>query len=57
MTDKSADRISEEIENRISEMEKNSYVFPERFSRRDYIITAFVSAVCLAVIIAGAYIK
>lgn len=49
-------KIDEETEKRISEMEKPDYVFPERFSKRDYIITALVAAVCLAAVIAGGFI-
>lgn len=49
-------RIDKETEKRISAMEKSDYVFPERFSKNDYIITVAVIIVCLAVVIAGAYI-
>ena len=50
-------RIDEETEKRISAMEKSDYVFPERFSKNDYIITVAVIIVCLAAVIAGAYIQ
>lgn len=50
-------RIDEETEKRISAMEKSDYVFPQRFSKNDYIITVAVIIVCLAAVIAGAYIQ
>ncbi len=48
--------LQQEIEKRIITMEDKSYEFPARFSRKDYIITAIVAAVCLAAIIGGAFI-
>lgn len=48
--------LNNEIERRISEMEREDYEFPRRFSKADYIITAVVAAVCLAFIIGGAFI-
>lgn len=44
------------IEHRIEEMESKDYEFPKRFSKRDYIVTAFVAVICLAAVIAGAFI-
>ena len=48
--------LAEEIESKISEMESESYEFPARFSKKDYIFTAVVILVCLAVVIGGAFI-
>ena len=48
--------LHKEIENRISQMESESYEFPRRFSRGDYIFTAVVAVICLAAIIGGAFI-
>ena len=39
--------LNAEIERRIEEMEKTNYQFPERFSRKDYIITTVVAVLCL----------
>lgn len=57
MEKKHEEKIDREIEKRILEMEKSDYEFPKRFSRKDYIITVAVIIVCLAAIIAGAYIS
>jgi len=48
--------LTEEVESKISEMESQSYEFPERFSKKDYILTAVVILVCLAGVILGAFI-
>ncbi len=45
-----------EIEKRISQMESDSYEFPRRFSKKDYIFTAVVAIICLAIVIGGAFI-
>lgn len=50
------EKLDEEILSRITEMEKSDYVFPVRFSKKDYIITAVVVAVCLIAVIAGGFI-
>lgn len=50
------EKLDEEILSRITEMEKSDYIFPVRFSKKDYIITAVVVAVCLAAVIAGGFI-
>lgn len=50
------EKLNTEIEDRISEMEKPDYEFPQRFSKTDYIITAVVIGVCLIAVIAGAFI-
>ena len=49
-------KLDQEIEKRISEMEKTDYVFPKRFSFKDYVITGVVVLVCLAAVIAGGFI-
>ena len=46
----------DEVEKKISEMEDESYEFPKRFSKKDYIITAIVIFVCLVGVILGAFI-
>lgn len=48
--------LNEEIERRIEEMERADYEFPRKFSKLDYVITATVAFICLALIIAGAFI-
>lgn len=48
--------LNEEIEKRIEEMERDDYEFPRRFSRLDYIVTAVVAVVCLALIICGGFV-
>lgn len=48
--------LAEEIESKISEMESESYEFPTRFSKKDYIFTVVVIFVCLAGVIGGAFI-
>jgi len=45
------------IKERLTKMESPDYKFAARFSRRDYLITAAVVLVCLAVVLLGAYIK
>ena len=45
-----------EIENRITEMEKTDYQAPEKFSRKDYILTAVAAFICLLTLIAGAFL-
>ncbi len=46
--------LNAEIERRIEEMEKQDYQFPERFSRKDYIITTVVAVLCLlGIVFAG----
>lgn len=48
--------LNTEIENRLREMEKPDYEFPQRFSKIDYIVTAAVIGVCLIAVIAGAFL-
>ncbi len=48
--------IEEEIEKRIEELEKIDYDFPERFSKKDYIITGMVILICIVLIIMGGYL-
>lgn len=45
--------FEKELEGRLALMEEDSYVFPKRFSRRDYIAVAFVAIVCLFGLVAG----
>ena len=49
--------IEKEILNKIEEMESNDYIFPDKFNKKDYIITITIAFVCLAGIILGAFIK
>lgn len=46
-----------EVEKKIIEMESKSYEFPERFSKKDYIITGIVILICLVGVIGGAFIS
>lgn len=48
--------LNTEIERRIEEMEQTGYEFPRRFSKVDYIVTITVAFICLALIVAGAFI-
>ncbi len=48
--------LDNEIEKRIAEMEQADYQFPQRFSKRDYIITGIVILICLISVIAGAFL-
>ena len=50
------ERLTEEIESKIQEMESPSYEFPNRFSKKDYIFTVVVILLCLAGVIGGAFI-
>lgn len=47
---------SDELKRRIELMNKNSYVYPKAFSKRDYIFTAIVALICLAFIVGGAFL-
>lgn len=47
-------KLDKEIEKRISIMESGDYSFAKRFSRRDYIITAVVTVLCIITLILGA---
>ena len=48
--------FTEQVEKKISEMEEETYEFPKRFSKKDYIATAIVILICLASVIGGAFI-
>jgi hypothetical protein len=49
-------QLNSEIEKSIAEMESATYEFPEKFKKKDYVIVAIVAAICLAIIIVGAFI-
>lgn len=49
-------RLDEETQARIARMEEPSYPFPQRFSRQDYLLWGLVSALCLAMLIVGAWL-
>ena len=49
-------RLYQEIASRIEEMERPSYAFPRRFSRRDALLWAVVAAGSLALIFLGAWL-
>ena len=55
--EKDLSQLDKEIERRIVEMECKDYKFAQRFSKKDYIITAVVVVACLIAVIAGAFIK
>lgn len=55
--EKDLSQLDKEIERRIVEMESKDYKFAQRFSKKDYIITAVVVVACLIAVIAGAFIK
>ena len=48
--------IEEQLLKKIEEMESDDYIFPDRFNKKDYIITITVAFVCLVGIILGAYL-
>lgn len=48
--------LTEEIESKITEMESDSYEFPTRFSKKDYVLTIVVILICLVGVICGAFI-
>ena len=48
--------VDDFIEEKIQEMESKDYVFPKRMTKGDYIFTAAVIVVSLAVVILGAFI-
>ena len=56
MQDNYEDCFMDEVEKKILEMEKETYVFPKRFSKKDYIATVVVILVCLIGVIGGAFI-
>lgn len=56
MKDNYEPRFFDEVEKKISEMEDESYEFPKRFSKKDYMVTAIVILICLAGVIGGAFI-
>ena len=49
-------RFLDDVEKKISEMEDETYEFPKRFSKKDYIVTAIVILICLVGVIGGAFI-
>lgn len=55
MNDNYESCFMDEVEKKILEMEKESYEFPKRFSKKDYIATAIVILICLAGVIGGAF--
>ncbi|GEM_PF-6610997 len=46
--------IEKELIKRIDELESKTYIFPEKFTEKDYIFTAVVILICLIVVIGGA---
>ena len=56
MQDNYEDCFMDEVEKKILEMEKETYEFPKRFSKKDYIATVVVILVCLIGVIGGAFI-
>lgn len=49
-------QLNNEIEKRLSIMEKSDYVFAKRFNRKDYIFTLIIIVICFVFLIAGAFI-
>lgn len=49
-------QMQEQIEERLTAMEREGYPFPRRFSKRDYWTACAVVLFCLAMIIGGAYV-
>lgn len=47
-------RLDQETEARIARMEQPDYVFPRRFSRRDYLLWGVVTVSCLLLVVLGA---
>ena len=54
--DKLSQALYDEIEQRIVQMESNDYLFPKRFSKKDYMFVVLVVVVCLVLIILGAFL-
>ena len=48
--------LNEETEARIAQMERPDYSFPERFSRKDYLLWGVVTGVSLLFVILGAWL-
>lgn len=57
MNENDLQQLSEQIEDRISQMENKEYEFPKRFSAKDYVITLMVVVICFAFIIYGAFLN
>lgn len=47
-------RLDEETEARITQMERPDYVFPRRFSQRDYLLWGVVTGASLLMVVLGA---
>ena len=54
--DKLSQALYDEIEQRIVQMESNDYLFPKRFSKKDYMVVVLVVVVCLVLIILGDFL-
>ena len=54
--DKLSQALYDEIEQRIVQMESNDYLFPKRFSKKDYMVVVLVVVVCLVLILLGAFL-
>ncbi|MBK8801590.1 MAG: hypothetical protein IPN71_05930 [Fibrobacteres bacterium] len=50
------DQLNQWIEERIQLMEAPGHAFPQRFSKGDWLLVAAVATLCLAVIVAGAFL-
>ncbi len=50
------EKLEKQLSDKIAEMEDKDYVFPKRFSWKDYVITFLLVFLSLAGIIWGAYI-
>ena len=56
MNEQEMNGFDKELEERIGTMESGEYEFPARMTGRDYAAAAAAVAVCLAMIIAGAFL-
>lgn len=45
-----------ELKKRLELMEGRSYIYPEAFSKKDYIFTAAIALICLVFIIGGGFL-
>ena len=53
MTKKKRDELEQEILNKIEEMERPDYIFPERFPRSHFILAGCCALVSLVMLILG----
>lgn len=49
--------FSNDLEKKISLIETDSYEFPKRFGRKDYVFAAIVAFACFLGVVLGGFIK